>query len=640
MGGGSMTSTSNTNQTTQVKIPREIRKRGSRITKGAMAAYYDPARQYTPYSYTNIVGQNYGLGSMGGTNGSSTSYTYDDLFGGNDDGGSGGSSYGSGGSWYNSGSGSTGNGTWYGGSAPLPTSLGYQPGSNPNYVSPFVSNGGVSPPTALGYPGSGFGTSPEIEAVAEERRQLRDELYRMQLQRNESRGTFDPATGTWTGGEGLGEGGSIRDPLTGEMISADPLTTRMDQIRQRMRILSQRAETLAFRTPPPPAELGPNGLPITYADVGRDTTAQLNAYHDQTAGYFGEAGQNWRPYIDQATGVASEQYANTPDAQLVDDPNYNWATVSQFMNPFMQGVLNWGYQDIAEQQNQQRLADQSRAAGAGAFGGARHGVVDALNTQTYADNLRRFTDEQLNQGFNQAVGQYNTDFSQKLAAAQSNNAARDQDWNRAASLSQIYSNLGQQIQNQTLAAGTANMSLAEVIRQQEQAQKDNAYTKGYLDQRDYPMQVYERLAAINAMQPHNTTTQTQGTTTTETSGSAGAGGIAGSALSALGTIASISDKRAKENVEDVNPEKVLGAFSKVKPKTYDYKQDVQDKYPDLARPGRRIGFMAQDLEAAFDRPSGPTIDGIKTVDTGNLLGSIVAAINGLEKRTRKLRGKV
>lgn len=634
MGGGGMTSTSNTNQTTQVKIPREIRKRGSRITKGAMAAYYDPARQYTPYSYTNIVGQNYGLGSMGGSSGTSTSYTYDDLFGGNDDTGSSGGSWGSGG--YTGGSGTSG-GSWYGGSAPLPTSLGYQPGSNPSYVSPFVANGGVSPPTALGYPGSGFGTSPEIEAVANERRQLRDELYRLQLQRNDSRGTYDPATGTWTGGEASGEGGTIRDPVTGEMISADPTTTRIDQIKQRMRILSQRAETLAFRTPPPPAEVGPNGLPITYADVGRDTTAQLNAYHDQTAGYFGEAGQNWRPYLDQATGVASEGYANTPDAQIVNDPNYNWSTVSQFMNPFLQGVLDWGYQDIAEQQNQQRLQDQSRAAGAGAFGGARHGVVDALNTQTYADNLRRFTDEQLNTGFNQAVGQYNTDFSQKLAAAQANNAANEQDWQRAASLSQIYSNLGKQVQDQTLASGTANMSLAEVIRQQEQAQKDNAYNKGYLDNRDYPMQVYERLAAINAMQPHNTTTQTQGTTTTETSGSAGAGGIAGSALSAIGSL--FSDVRAKENIEDVSPEKVLGAFAKVTPKTYDYKDEVRAKHPDLAGEGRRIGFMAQDLEKAFKRPSGPEIDGLKTVDTGNLLGSIVAAIHGLEKRTRKLRGR-
>lgn len=612
MGGGSMTSTSNTDQTTTVKIPKDMRRRGRRITNAAMEAYFDPARQYQPYSYTNIVGQNYGLGSYGAPqSGTSTggSTGTDSGLGWSDPG-------------YGTGAPSTGYGSGYSG-APLPTSMGYQPGYNPNYTSPYD---GTPPPTRLGQ-GQQYFLTPEQQAKSDaileqlqakraELKAMRDNQYRYTLE-----GGFD-------------ENGNPTNGL--EWI--ENYDVKSNALRNEIDRLYWQRQQLLNRSDGPPAEVGPNGLPITYADIGRDTTAQLNAYHDATAGLFGEAADNWRPYLTDAEGVAASAYGNIGPGQMVDDPNYNWATVSQFMNPFMQGVLNWGYQDIAEQQNQQRLADQSRAAGAGAFGGARHGVVDALNAQTYADNLRRFTDEQLNTGFNQAVGQYNTDFSQKLAAAQANNAARDQDWNRAASLSQIYSNLGKQIQDQTLAAGTANMSLAEVIRQQEQQQKDNAYTKGYLDQRDYPMQIFERLQAINAMQPHNTTTQTTGTTTTETSGSAGAGGVAGAALSAIGGL--FSDERAKENVEDVNPEKVLGAFAKVKPKTYDYKSEVREAHPDLAGEGRRIGFMAQDLEKAFKRPSGPTIDGLKTVDTGNLLGSIVAAINGLEKRTRKLRGKV
>jgi hypothetical protein len=50
--------------------------------------------------------------------------------------------------------------------------------------------------------------------------------------------------------------------------------------------------------------------------------------------------------------------------------------------------------------------------------------------------------------------------------------------------------------------------------------------------------------------------------------------------------------------------------------------------------------MAQDYERAHGRASGPTTrDGLKTVDMGNVLGDLVAAVHGLEKRTRALKPK-
>lgn len=370
-----------------------------------------------------------------------------------------------------------------------------------------------------------------------------------------------------------------------------------------------------------------------YQSVGQNTTGQLNQYNQ--AG--GTASQQ---YNNAATGYqgyfnAANQGLNTANqnnqAGQVSGPNYNSANIQNFMNPYQQNVIDQGVRQIGEGINSQRLNNQSRAAQAGAFGGARHGVVDAEAQKTGAQSLSDFVGTQLSQGFNQAVNQYNTNFGQGLQATNQNNQAKAQNFNQQNSLSQLLYNMGNSDSQNQLAAGNANLNLGNVITQQEQAQKDNAYNKGYIDRRDRPIDIYDRLMGINSMQPINRTSTSTGTQSQS-------GGWLGPALGAAGSIFA-SDERAKENIEDVDPEAVLGAFSQVSPKTYTYKDEVLKSHPDLTRPGTRTGFMAQDLERAFNKPSGPTIGGVKTVDIAEVMGNLVAAVHGLEKRTRKFAPK-
>ena len=358
-----------------------------------------------------------------------------------------------------------------------------------------------------------------------------------------------------------------------------------------------------------------------YSDVGKSTTGQLNDYHTQAGQNYTDAGSSYQPYIDRADQTATGANADNQ----ASGPNYNWSNVSQFMSPFQQGVIDQGVTEIGRDLTDQRLQNQSRAAQAGAFGGARHGVVDSESQRTAANTLSNFVGQQLNTGFDKAVDQYNTDFSQ-------GNAAKAQNFSQANSLAQLLANLGQQKQTQQIAAGDAQLKFGNVKTAQEQAQKDNAYEKGYLDKRSYPMEIYERLAAINAMQPINRTSTTTGTNTSKESG-----GWLGPVLGAVGNIAMASDERAKENIEDVDPEKILGAFSEITPKTYTYKQEILDALPDLTRPGTRTGFMAQDLERAFNKKSGPTVRGVKTVDIAEVMGNLVIAVGALERRTRANR---
>jgi hypothetical protein len=365
-----------------------------------------------------------------------------------------------------------------------------------------------------------------------------------------------------------------------------------------------------------------------YAQVGKDTTAQLNSYHTQAGAGYTDAKTNYQPYIDRADTAATGAYTAN-NADQVDGPNFTQANVERFMNPFSSLVIDQGLSDISRGLNTQRLENQSRAAGAGAFGGARHGVVDAESQRTAADTAQRFVGEQLNTGYDKAVNQYNTDYGQGLQATTLNNAAKAQNFSQGTAYSDLLAKLGLQTQQQGLAAADGLLKFGNTKMAQEQAQKDNAYEKGYQDKRNYPMDIYERLAGINAMQPVNRTSTSTGTQSQS-------GGWIGPAIGAAGTIIA-SDERAKESIEDVDPETVLGAFAQVTPKSYTYKREARETLPELTKPGRRTGFMAQDMERAFGRPSGPEVKGIKTVDLGEVMGNLVAAVHGLERRTRALK---
>lgn len=369
-----------------------------------------------------------------------------------------------------------------------------------------------------------------------------------------------------------------------------------------------------------------------YGQLGKDTTGQLNEFHDQAGNAITNAQSSYQPYINRADQTATNSAANNQAGQ-VSGPNYNWNTVQQFMNPFTEGVIDRGLSDIGRAVNAQRLDNQSRAALAGAFGGARHGVIDAEGQRTAADTAQRFITQTRSDAFNQGVSQYNTDYSQNLQAQTQNNAAKQQNWNMDTSLAQIYANLGQQTQDQQLSGAKAATDFGNIKTAQEQAEKDSAWEKGqylYNDARDRPLEIYERLAAINAMQPINRTSTSTGTSTSKSSG-----GWLGPAIGAVGNIVAMSDERAKEDIKNIDPETVLAAFAKVEPKSYRYKDEAREAHPDLTAPGTRTGFMAQDLERAFKQRSGPTVGGYKTVDLSDVVGKLVAAVHGLEKRTHK-----
>ena len=92
---------------------------------------------------------------------------------------------------------------------------------------------------------------------------------------------------------------------------------------------------------------------------------------------------------------------------------FDSAQANQYMNPFMQNVVDIQQR---EAQRQADIAGTSRNAGAvkaGAFGGSRQGVMDAEAARNLAIQKGDIQAQGLNQAYNQAQGQFNTE--QQLA---------------------------------------------------------------------------------------------------------------------------------------------------------------------------------------------------------------------------------
>ena len=87
----------------------------------------------------------------------------------------------------------------------------------------------------------------------------------------------------------------------------------------------------------------------------------------------------------------------------------------------------------------------------------------------------------------------------------------------------------------------------------------------------------------------------------------------------------MSDENSKENRKPADGESILLKFRDLPVDHYDYKEETKAKYN---VPESRTGPMAQDYARAF----APNSEG-KTIDLGDMMGNMLAAIKALEERT-------
>jgi hypothetical protein len=90
--------------------------------------------------------------------------------------------------------------------------------------------------------------------------------------------------------------------------------------------------------------------------------------------------------------------------------------MGMYQNPFENQVMSAFQDDLSRQTAMQQSANQARAAGSGAFGGSRHGLVEAQTNEAAQRNLGQFSAGLRSQGFNTAAQLANQDIQNRLAA--------------------------------------------------------------------------------------------------------------------------------------------------------------------------------------------------------------------------------
>lgn len=306
------------------------------------------------------------------------------------------------------------------------------------------------------------------------------------------------------------------------------------------------------------------------------------------------------PAMATARDVADNGY--TP----VTAQNFLSGNLAGYLNPYLDQVETNALGAIDRQRMQALNQTADQALSRGAFGGSRHGVVEAV---TNAEAARMAGDASANirsAGFNAATGLMTNDMNRALQGDVANQQAGQTQDRNALTAAQLQGQLAQQ--GRTLTA--QELALLETVGKQNQAQNqaglDLAY-QNYQEDRSYPIDMLNlRIAALNQSPYGKTQTTTTPVTSPNTAlgvlggASTGAsiasslnltnslGGFGGTLAAGLGgLLGGLSEDDEKTDVKRVgkDPETGVPLFA------YRYKGDPKT-YPKV------VGPMASDMQKA------------------------------------------
>ena len=175
----------------------------------------------------------------------------------------------------------------------------------------------------------------------------------------------------------------------------------------------------------------------------------------------------------QARGPSLQQFQMGP-AQQVGTQDYTGQNVSQYMNPYMQSVVDIQQREAQRQGDIAGTQRAGQAVRSGAFGGSRAGLMDAEAARNLATQKGDIQAQGQNAAFQNAQQQFN---QQQQASMQAQMA------NQGAGLQVGQQNLGAQLGVQQLGAGQnlqAQLANQQAFQQAQQAREQSRqYGAGY-----------------------------------------------------------------------------------------------------------------------------------------------------------------
>jgi hypothetical protein len=238
---------------------------------------------------------------------------------------------------------------------------------------------------------------------------------------------------------------------------------------------------------------------------------------------------------------------------------------ADYMNPFINDVANYALADLDTERQKALMGNSDAAVAAKAFGGSRHGVVDAITNSEAIKSAGALSAGLRKDAFDTASGLMQGDVNNMMSGAQgllaAGSAAQDQRGKDFAGLLGI----GQQEQTQ-------------------QQQVLNDLKSRWDEAQGYDTERLNTLLSALGMSPYGKTENTEKTTTGGSSGT----DFAQLGLGVLSLLFGLSDETMKTDIKKLgkDPKTGLPLYS------YRYKGDPKT-YPKV------VGPMAQDVEKMY-----------------------------------------
>ena len=177
--------------------------------------------------------------------------------------------------------------------------------------------------------------------------------------------------------------------------------------------------------------------------------------------------------------------------------DFDSAAAQQYMSPYIQNVIDVQKAQSIRDTDRQRAARDARAIEAGAFGGSRQGVQEALAQEALNRQLAEIQATGTQQAFEQAQQQFERDRAAEVAAEKIGLGASAQ-----------LAELGQRARAGDVEAAQLLEGIGQAQRAREQQQLTTAY-EDFVRQRDFPREQLQFFSSILRGIPVQPSTETQ-----------------------------------------------------------------------------------------------------------------------------------
>jgi len=286
---------------------------------------------------------------------------------------------------------------------------------------------------------------------------------------------------------------------------------------------------------------------------------------------FSEQSGMGNPLMEMAANRAMEAGGYAP--QQVESQSFKDADLSGYMNPFTEQVINSTVSEMDRGHAQSQQAQNVAAAKAGAFGGSRHGIVEAEGNRNHEDVKARTIAGLNSDAFQSAAGMFNADAGRSLQADTTNAQLGLQGQSLGLQAGGLLSGIGSDMNE----GARQDAQMTNIFGSQDQATDQMGMDADY---QEFIRRYTDAMQRANFELGMGSSTPVVMDSNRTTQTNPGFGQIAGLALQGGALLA--SDRRLKRDIE---PDGEMHGFPAY---TYNY-------VTDSAGEARRRGVMAQDL---------------------------------------------